>query len=126
MLAKHRRRHRRIGGNGAGGVVGWGAPGHPDVCWTVLQAFSKLFGPTLPFMRDPPACPENVLGAVSSFRLTPPQNQIHMLFLFSRIGWRGILCVKTASLRPKSSADAGEDAACGRRCLHAATIESSR
>lgn len=112
-------------GESVGVVRGW-APGHPDVCWMLLQAFSKLFGQTLPFMRDPPACPENVPGAVSSFRLTPPQNRIHMLFLFSLIGWRGILCMKTASLSPKSSANAGEDAACGRRRLHAAPIESSR
>lgn len=71
------------------------SPGNPDVTGWSSNRF-KAVSTDAACMRDPPACLENVPGAVSSFSLTPPQNQIHMLFLLCLIVWHWVLCMEIA------------------------------
>lgn len=58
---------------------------NPDVTGWVYNLFNTVM--TDAAYRGPLACLENVPGTVRSFCLTenPPQNTIHMLFLFSLI-----------------------------------------
>lgn len=93
VLAKYCEHHRGNGESGAGGDSWF--PGNPDVTGWFYKLFKAVWTDAA-FMRDPPACLENVPGAVRSFSLTPPQNWIHMLLLFSLIVWRWILCMKIA------------------------------